>query len=78
MFWLQVIVDKVVEIPIIIQNGEWIPAIVKQALHIHVTSVEECFNWDEGLEDPGCWMVVIRRQELFFGLKWPVFLVVHD
>ena len=26
MFWLQVIVDRVVQIPTIIQNGEWIPA----------------------------------------------------
>ena len=30
--------------------------LVKKALHIQLTPVEECFNWDVGLEVPGWWM----------------------
>ena len=35
---------------------------VKEALHIQMTPVEERFNRDGGLEVPGCWTAVMRRQ----------------
>ena len=37
--------------------------LLKEALHIQMTHAEELFNWDRGLEIPGCWTVLIRRQE---------------
>ena len=36
--------------------------LVKEALHIQMTPVEEHFNRDGGLEFPGCWTAVMRRQ----------------
>ena len=36
--------------------------VVKEALHIQMTPVEEIFNRDGGLEVPGCWTTVMRRQ----------------
>ena len=35
---------------------------MKEALHIQMTPVEERFNQDGGLEVPGCWTAVMRRQ----------------
>ena len=34
----------------------------EEALHIQMTLVEERFNRDGGLEVPGCWTTVMRRQ----------------
>ena len=34
-----------------------------EALHIQMTPSEERFNRDGGLEVPGCWIAVMRRQE---------------
>ena len=36
--------------------------LVKEALHIQMTPSEECFKWDGGLEVPGCWTTVMRRE----------------
>ena len=36
--------------------------LLKEALHIQMTPVEERFNRDGGLEIPGCWTAVMRRQ----------------
>ena len=36
--------------------------LLKEALHIQMTPSEERFNWDGGLEVPGCWITVMRRQ----------------
>ena len=36
--------------------------LVKEALHIQMTPVEERFNRDGGLEVSGCWTAVMRRQ----------------
>ena len=36
--------------------------LIKEALDIQTTPSEERFNPDEGLEVPGCWNAVIRRQ----------------
>ena len=33
-----------------------------EALHIQMTPSEKCFNRDGGLEVPGCWTAVMRRQ----------------
>ena len=35
--------------------------LVKEALYIQITPSEECFNWDGGLEVPGCWTAVMSR-----------------
>ena len=35
---------------------------LKEALHIQITPSEERFNWDGGLEVPGCWIAVMRGQ----------------
>ena len=35
---------------------------MKEALHIQMTPVEERFNREGGLEVPGCWTAVMRRQ----------------
>ena len=34
-----------------------------EVIHIQMTSAEECFNRDLGLELPGCWMAALRSQE---------------
>ena len=36
--------------------------LLKEALHIQMTLSEERFNRDGGLEVPGCWITVMRRQ----------------
>ena len=36
--------------------------LLKEALHIQMTPSEERFNRDGGLEVPGCWIAVMRRQ----------------
>ena len=36
--------------------------LVKEALHIQMTPSEERFNRDGGMEVPGCWTAVMRRQ----------------
>ena len=36
--------------------------VLKEALHIQMTPSEERFNRDGGLEVPGCWIAVMRRQ----------------
>ena len=37
--------------------------LVKKALHSQMIPTEERFNQDGGLEVPGCWTTVTRRQE---------------
>ena len=32
-------------------------------MHIQIDTAEEHFNQDGGLELPGCWTTVMRRQE---------------
>ena len=36
--------------------------LVKDALHIQMIHSEKCFNQDGGLDVPGCWITVMRRQ----------------
>ena len=43
-------------------HGRGQELLVKEALHIQMTPVEERFNRDGGLEVPGCWTAVMRRQ----------------
>ena len=45
-----------------LDRGRGQELLVKKALHIQMTPVEECFNRDGGLEVPGCWTTVMRRQ----------------
>ena len=37
--------------------------LLKEAIHINMTPVEECLNRDTGLELPGCWVATLRRQD---------------
>ena len=37
--------------------------LLKEAIHINMTPVEECLNRGTGLELPGCWVATLRRQE---------------
>ena len=46
----------------ILDHGRGQELLVKEAFHIQMTPVEECFNRDGGLEVPGCWTAVMRRQ----------------
>ena len=46
----------------VLDHGRGQELLVKEALHIQMTPVEERFNRDGGLEVPGCWTVVMRRQ----------------
>ena len=46
----------------VLDHGRGQELLVKEALHIQMTPVEERFNRDGGLEAPGCWTAVIRRQ----------------
>ena len=39
----------------VLDYGRGQELLVKEALHIQMTSSEEYFNWDGGLEVPGCW-----------------------
>ena len=45
----------------VLDHGRGQELLVKEALHIQMTPVEERFNRD-GLEVPGCWTAVMRRQ----------------
>ena len=47
----------------ILDHGRGQELLVKEALHIQMTPVEERFNRDGGLEVPGCWTAVMRTQE---------------
>ena len=46
----------------VLDHGRGQELLVKEALHIQMTPSEEHFNWDGGLEVPGCWTAVIRSQ----------------
>ena len=46
----------------VLDHGRGQDLLVKEALHIQMTPSEECFNWDGGLEVPGCWIAVMRWQ----------------
>ena len=46
----------------ILDSGRGQELLVKEALHIEMTPAEERFNRDGGLEVPGCWTTVMRRQ----------------
>ena len=46
----------------VLDHGRGQELLVKEALHIQMTPVEERFNRDGGLEVPGCWTTVMRRQ----------------
>ena len=46
----------------VLDHGGGQELLVKEALHIQMTPVEEHFNQDGGLEVPGCWTAVMRRQ----------------
>ena len=37
--------------------------LLKEALHIQMTSAEEHFSQKKGLEVPGCWTALMTRQE---------------
>ena len=37
--------------------------LLKEAIHIQITPVEEYLNSDTGLELPGCWAAALTRQE---------------
>ena len=45
-----------------LDHGRGQELLVKEALHIQMTPVEERFNRYGGLEVPGCWSAVMRRQ----------------
>ena len=46
----------------VLDHGRGQELLVKEALHIQMTPVEERFKRDGGLEVPGCWTTVMRRQ----------------
>ena len=46
----------------VLDHGRGQELLVKEALHIQMTPVEKRFNRDGGLEVPGCWTAVMRRQ----------------
>ena len=47
----------------VLDRGRGQELLLKEALHIQMTPSEERFNRDGGLEVPGCWIAVMRRQE---------------
>ena len=47
----------------VLDHGRGQELLLKEALHIQMTPSEERFNQDGGLEVPGCWIAVMRRQE---------------
>ena len=47
----------------VLDHGRRQELLVKEALHIQMTPVEERFNRDGRLEVLGCWTAVMRRQE---------------
>ena len=46
----------------VLDHGRGQELLLKEALHIQMTPLEEGFNRDGGLEVPGCWIAVMRRQ----------------
>ena len=46
----------------VLDHGRGQELLVKETLHIQMTPSEEHFNRDGGLEVPGCWTTVMRRQ----------------
>ena len=46
----------------VLDRGRGQKLLLKEALHIQMTPSEERFNRDGGLEVPGCWITVMRRQ----------------
>ena len=46
----------------VLDHGRGQELLVKEALDIQMTPVEERFNRDGGLEVPDCWTAVMRRQ----------------
>ena len=46
----------------VLDHGTGQELLVKEALHIQMTPSGECFNRDGGLEVPGCWIAVMRRE----------------
>ena len=46
----------------VLDHGRGQELLVKEALHIQMTPSEEHFKWGGGLEVPGCWIAVMRRQ----------------
>ena len=49
-------------IRVVFKSGRILEWLVKEALRIQMIPVEEGFNRDGGLEVPGCWTAVMRRQ----------------
>ena len=47
---------------IVLDHGREQELLVKEALHIQMTTSDEHFNEDGGLEVPGCWTAVMKRQ----------------
>ena len=50
------------QVPMVLDHGRGQELLVKEPLHIQMTPSEECFNQNGGLEVPGCWTSVMRRQ----------------
>ena len=47
---------------VMLYHGRGQELLVKEALHIQMTPSEKRFNRDGGLEVPGCWTAVMKRQ----------------
>ena len=46
----------------VLDHGRGQELLVKEALHNQMTPSDKRFNQDGGLEVPGCWTAVMRRQ----------------
>ena len=46
----------------VLDHGRGQELLVKEALHSWMTPSEEHLNRDRGLEVPGCWTTMMRRQ----------------
>ena len=46
----------------VLDHGRGQELLVKEALHIQMTPSVERFDQDGGLEVPGCWTAVMKRQ----------------
>ena len=57
---------------IVLDHGRGQELLLKEALHIQMTPSNERFNWDGGLEVPGFWIAVMRRQEGSSNLHQPL------
>ena len=51
-----------ITIPSVLDRGGGQELLVKKVLHIQMTPSEEHFNRNGGLEVPGCWTTVMRKQ----------------